>query len=346
MLVLTKGALYHMKEDTLIDNYPPFTPAFGIGNGHAQTLYPALYRKQIAPQIEEERFELDDGDFVDCFWHKRGDIESSKGIVVLFHGLEGSFNSPYIQGMMRRLGDDGYSSVLMHFRGCSAEDNRLHYSYHSGKTDDAKAWIEELVARYPDSDIHTIGYSLGGNMMLKLLGEYGDTTPIKSAISISAPLRLDVCADRIDRGFSRIYQKHLMRSLTKRLTQKYQTHDMESHIGIDVDSVKSLHTFWEFDDVYTAKVNGFSSAQEYYKASSAIGYLRDITTPTLIIQALDDPFMTPEILPTKEEISPSVELEIYPHGGHVGFVSGTIRRPFYWLEGRISSFLLLSISLG
>ena len=323
----------------MTDSNSPFIPAFGLGNGHAQTLYSALCRKQVAPQITKERFELDDGDFVDSFWHKRDDIDSSRGIVVLFHGLEGSFDSPYIQGMMRRLGEDGYSSVLMHFRGCSSEANRLHYSYHSGKTDDAKAWIEELISRYPKSDIHTIGYSLGGNMMLKLLGEYGETSPIKSAISISAPLRLDICADRIDRGFSKIYQKHLMRSLKKNLISKYQMHDMKSHIGIDVDSVKSIKTFWEFDDIYTAKVNGFSSAQEYYAISSARGYLKDITTPTLIIQALDDPFMTPEILPTKEELSPSIELEVYPHGGHVGFVSGTIVNPTYWLEGRISSFL-------
>ena len=317
----------------------PFVPAFGIGSGHAQTLYPALCRKQIAPSISKERFELDDGDFVDCFWHERASIDDNRDIVVLFHGLEGSFNSPYILGMMRRLGEEGYSSVLMHFRGCSNEDNRLHYSYHSGKTDDAKAWIEELVIRYPNSNIHTIGYSLGGNMMLKLIGEYGDTSPIKSAISISAPLKLDICADRIDRGFSKIYQKHLMKSLRKKLTQKYQIHDMESHIGIDIEEVQDLKTFWEFDDIYTAKVNGFSSAQEYYEASSAIGHLRDITTPTLIIQALDDPFMTPDILPTKEEISPFVVLEVYPHGGHVGFVSGTIRRPVYWLEDRISHFL-------
>ncbi|SFV64014.1 Hydrolase, alpha/beta fold family functionally coupled to Phosphoribulokinase [hydrothermal vent metagenome] len=325
----------------MIDSPAPFIPAFGLGSGHAQTLYPALCRREVAPQIDRERFELDDGDFVDCFWHKRDDIESSRGIVVLFHGLEGSFDSPYIQGMMRRLGEDGYSSVLMHFRGCSGEDNRLHYSYHSGKTDDAKAWIEELMGRYPNSPIHTIGYSLGGNMMLKLLGEYSDTSPIKSAISISAPLRLDICADRIDRGFSKIYQKHLMRSLTKSLVSKYERHDMESYIGIDADSVKTIETFWEFDDIYTARVNGFSSAQEYYSASSAIGYLKDIKIPTLIIQALDDPFMTPEILPKKEEISSSIELEVYPHGGHVGFVSGTIYRPIYWLEGRISRFLLL-----
>jgi len=240
---------------------------------------------------------------------------------------------------MRRLGEDRYSSVLMHFRGCSGEDNRLHYSYHSGKTDDAKAWIDELIVRYPESDIYTIGYSLGGNMMLKLLSEYGDTSPIKSAISISAPLRLDICATRIDSGFSKIYQRHLMRDLKESLISKYQRHDMKSHIGIDVDSVEKLKTFWEFDDIYTAKVNGFSSAQEYYTISSARGYLNDITTPTLIIQALDDPFMTSEILPTKEEISPSIELEVYPHGGHVGFVSGTIYKPVYWLEGRISSFL-------
>jgi len=316
-----------------------FSPAVGLSSEHIQTLFAPFFRRQTPPTIESEIFELSDGDFVECFWQDRPPINSNKPIVILFHGLEGSFNSPYIQGMMKSLKSSGFASVLMHFRGCSGIENRLYYSYHSGKTDDAKAWIGEVSSRYPKSQLYAIGYSLGGNMLLKLLGEWGDRSLIDRAISISAPMQLDICADRIDRGFSKVYQLHLMRHLKKSLIDRYDKHDMKSYIDLDRDEVKRLKTFWEFDDAYTAKVNGFSTATNYYTKASAKQYLKDITTPTLIIHALDDPFMTPDILPKEDEISPSVELEIYPHGGHVGFISGTILKPTYWLEYRVPIYL-------
>ena len=323
-----------------MDNtYKAFRPAIGLRSGHLQTLFPSFFRRQTAPTIESEIFELDDGDFVECSWHYRPPAGSSRAIVILFHGLEGSFNSPYIQGMMNTLKSNGLSSVLMHFRGCSGRENRLHYSYHSGKTDDAKAWIEEVSKRYPKSQLYAIGYSLGGNMLLKLLGEWGDNSLIDRAISISAPMQLDICADRIGRGFSQIYQTHLMRHLKRSLINRYDRHDMKRYIGLDRDEIKRLKTFWEFDNAYTAKVNGFGTATNYYKKASSKQYLKNITTPTLIIHALDDPFMTPDILPKKDEISPYIELEIYPHGGHVGFISGTILKPTYWLEYRVPIYL-------
>ncbi len=319
--------------------HKPFRPAFGLGNAHLQTLFPALFRKQPQPEIEIERFELSDGDFVECFWHRKPHQDSTKPIVVLFHGLEGSYLSPYIQGMMNTLGSEGFSSVLMHFRGCSGKINRLPRSYHSGDTGDAKMWIESLVKRYPKHPLFAIGYSLGGNMLLKLLGEWSDASPITAAVSVSAPMQLEVCADRMNSGFSRLYQNHLMKNLRNSLLEKYTHHPMHAFIGIDENRVKKLKNFWEFDDVYTAPIHGFTSASEYYQQSSAKQFLKDITTDTLIIQALDDPFMTPEILPDKKELSSHVKIELSPHGGHVGFVGGSFIRPKYWLENRITDYL-------
>ncbi|RLA69060.1 MAG: hydrolase, partial [Epsilonproteobacteria bacterium] len=297
--------------------YKPFKPAYGFKNGHLQTLFSTFFRRQSQPKIEIEPFELDDGDFVECFWHRRPSPDDKTPIAVLFHGLEGSYESPYIQGVMHALGRAGFSSVLMHFRGCSGKDNRLPRSYHSGDTGDARVWIESLTSRYPDHPLFAVGYSLGGNMLLKLLGEWGSSSPIKAAVSVSAPMQLDVCADRMTRGFSTLYQRHLMQNLKASLLKKYLDHPMQSHIGIDEEHVKKLKTFWEFDDVYTAPIHGFYSAADYYKKSSAKQFLKAIETETLIIQALDDPFMTPEILPEEDEISKSVQLELYPHGGHV-----------------------------
>ncbi len=286
--------------------------------------------------MEVEILELPDGDFLDAFWHHKPTVdEPYKPIVILFHGLEGSHASPYIRGIMHTLYREGYSSVLMHFRGCSGRDNRLARCYHSGDTGDAKAWIKKLQESHPTNSLYAVGYSLGGNMLLKLLGELGDTSPLQAAVSVSAPMQLDICADKMNKGFSKLYQYHLMKHLKKSLLRKYQQHDMSLLIGIDSKGVKKMKSFWEFDDIYTGPIHGFGSAKNYYEKSSAKQYLKHITTPTLILHALDDPFMTPEILPQADELSPQIELEISTHGGHVGFVSGTILKPKYWLEERI-----------
>ena len=316
-----------------------FKPAFGLGNKHIQTLYPALFRKVVQPKFEIERFELDDGDFVECFWHRRPERSRKTPIVVLFHGLEGSYRSSYTQGMMNALNNAGFSSVLMHFRGCSGKINRLPKSYHSGDTSDAKAWITHLKSRYNGHKIFAIGYSLGGNMLLKLLGEWEEKSLIAGAVSVSAPMQLEASANRMNRGVSLIYQYYLMKHLKASLLKKYKNHPMKSIIGIDENSVRKLKSLREFDDAYTAPVNGFKSAKEYYKKSSAKQYIKNIRTDTLIIHALDDPFMTNEVLPDQKELPVNVKMELSENGGHVGFVGGSIFKPKYWLEERILTFI-------
>ena len=212
----------------------------------------------------------------------------------------------------------------MHFRGCGGEINRLPRAYHSGGTQDALSWVKHLKKNYKDNPLFAIGYSLGGNMLLKLLGEYGNKSPIISAISISAPMQLESSANTINSGFSRLYQYRLMKILKEQLLQKYNYHDIESLIGLKREHVKNLNTFWEFDNLYTAPIHGFKDAKNYYKKSSSKQFLKAIKTDTLIIHAQDDPFMSDDILPSDDEISKNVELEIYSHGGHVGFVSGTL----------------------
>ena len=312
-----------------------FKPTYFLKDSHIQTIYPAIFTKFQNLEVEVEEFKLDDGDFVECVWLNRPTKDAKKPIVTLFHGLAGGFKSHYIQRVMQALGKEGFSVVLMHFRGCGTKPNTLARSYHSGESDDAKQWLGELKKRYPNSKLHAVGYSLGGNMLLKLLSE---TDILTSAIAISAPMKLEICADKMNSGFSKLYQYYLMKNLKKDLLKKYKLHDMVSLIGIDEKDVKNLKTFWEFDDAYTAPIHGFKDAKDYYEKSSSHQFLKKIKTKTLILNALDDPFMTPQVLPTEDEISNSVECEYYPFGGHVGFVSGSVFKPRYWLEERIINY--------
>ena len=308
-------------------------------NPHIQTIYPTLFAKPIPPAIETEIFQLNDGDFIECYWHHKPKNEQTKPIVILFHGLAGSFHSPYIQQIMHALHKEGFSSVLMHFRGCSGKPNRLPRSYHSGDTADAKAWISKLHKNYPDSKLYAIGYSLGANMLLKLLGEWKDQTPLQAAVSISAPLKLDICADKMNKGFSKFYQRHLLKYLKKDLHQKYIDHDMNFYIALKEKEIKNIKSFRAFDDAYTAPIHGFKDAKDYYQQCSAINYLKDIKIPTSIIHALDDPFMTKEILPQKEQCSDNVKLSLFKHGGHVGFIGGNFFKPQFLLQDKILSFI-------
>ncbi len=316
-----------------------FKTPFILTNKHLQTLYAPLFRKQRTPTVEIERFDLADGDFVEAYWYKNKPTDT-RPIVTLFHGLAGSFRSPYIKGIMKALDKKGFSSVLMHFRGCSGKANLLPRSYHSGDTADAKAWIDYLKVKYKDSDLHAVGYSIGGNMLLKLLGEEQEKSLLCSAVSVSAPMDLEITAKRINQGFSKRYQKHLLDPLKETLLEKYRTFDMEKILNRNREDIKNIKTIEEFDELYTAPINGFGTAKNYYKKCSAKQFLKHIQIPTLIIHALDDPFMTPAILPLKDELSEHITMSISEHGGHVGFVNGSLLKPNYWLEEHIVEYLL------
>jgi hypothetical protein len=315
-----------------------FSTSFLLKNKHIQTLYSSFFRKTINLKIEIETFILSDGDFIDCYWYNKPLLTDTIPIIILFHGLEGSFKSPYIQGLMKEANKEGFSSVVMHFRGCSYRENNLAKAYHSGATDDAHEWIKHISIKHPHSKLFCAGYSMGGNMLLKLLSEQNNHQYITASTATSVPFLLNVSSKTMEKGFSKIYQHHLLKSLKKNLNKKFIKHDMSLYITLKQKEISNINTFWDLDDKYTAPIHGFKSAQDYYDKCSSRQFLKNIETPTLLIQAKDDPFMTPEVIPTKDELSEYVTLELSENGGHVGFIGGSFFKPEYWLEKRIVEY--------
>jgi len=314
-----------------------FKPALGLSNPHFQTMLPRFIRRKRNLEFHHETLELDDGDFLDLAWTELSD--EVKPIVLVFHGLEGSIESPYAHGIMSAIKKQGWKAVLMHFRGCSGRINRLPRSYHSGETEDAKQLISYIKAHYPGAPLAAVGFSLGGNMLLKLQAELGNKSPFLAAVSVSAPLILNTCAIRLSKGFSRVYQNYLIAHMKKNLKSKARVHDYASLINLDTQQINRLNSFREFDDRVTAPLHGFKGVDDYYHKSSSRQYLKDIQAPTLVIQSLDDPFMSADVIPEKNELSNYTQLEISQYGGHVGFIGGSLFKPAFWLERRIPEYL-------
>lgn len=312
-----------------------YRPARWLPGPHAMTIYPALFRPRVPLSSRLERFELPDGDFVDLAWV--GDPPPEAPVVAVFHGLEGSLESSYVRGILSVLAAHGWRAVLMHFRGCSGEPNRLPRTYHAGETEDPRAFLRALRARYPEAPLAAIAYSLGGNILLKYLGEEGAACGLAAAVAVSVPMMLSPCSRRLQRGFSRVYDRWLLHSLKAHTRRKRG--GVDEGLDLSDPALARNRNLWQFDDRITGPLHGFAGAEAYYQACSSRPFLRQIGCPTLIIQAKDDPFMSPEVIPRADELSPSVRLELSEAGGHVGFVSGPVRRPEYWLEQRIPSFL-------
>lgn len=308
-----------------------FKPAWWLRNPHLQTLWPTLFRRRKQLCVWRERFELIDGDFVDLDWVGSG----SGPIVLILHGLEGSARSPYASGMLNALQQQGWRAAVMHFRSCSGEPNRLLRSYHSGETSDVAAIVQQLRLREPQTPIAAMGFSLGGNVLLKWLGETGQDNPLAAAVAISVPFELAKAAVRLQSGFSRLYEWYLMRCLRRKMQQKLQVRAAQQHFPV----LTQLRTLVDFDDKITAPLHGFVDARDYYQQSSSRQFLRHIQVPTLILHAKDDPFMTVDVIPASHELSAAVRIEASEKGGHVGFIGGDYPwRPQYWLEWRVPLF--------
>lgn len=315
-----------------------YKPPFALKNKHLQTLYSSFFRKKEILNFEIQRFILSDKDFLEAYWINKPKQNDKKPIVIIFHGLQGSFNSPYINGIMNALKKASFSCVLMHFRSCSGKMNEKLGSYHSGQTDDAREFIRSVKELHPNNDLFAIGYSLGGNVLLKLLGEDGAKSLLKAAVSVCAPLDLDITADAISKGFSHFYEYNILRTLKKDLLFKYEKHDVEKITFLKKKDVHKVKTIREFDEKYTSKIFGFGNSQNYYKLSSSKQYLRKIRIKTLLIHSLDDPFMHKDVLPSKNELAPCIKLEVYAHGGHIGFITGSIIKPIYFLDLKITDY--------
>lgn len=297
---------------------------------HLQTILPTLIRKRPRLDFTWERLELKDGDFIDLAWYPRPHAP----LVLMMHGLEGSLNSHYAPTLVQALHLAGFSVVFMLLRGRGLEPNRLAKSYHSGASADLAEVLTQLKARQ-QMPAAVIGVSLSANLLLKYLGETGAKTGLKAAVAISAPFQLAVCSKKLEHGFARVYGQHLLKQLKASYHTKFQ--HLPEPRPIDLEA---LETIYQFDDQVTAPLNNFVNAADYYQRSSCAQFLGQIQTPTLIIHALDDPFMRPSIVPSVAQTSASVSLEITEHGGHVGFMMGSTPWNLrYWLDERVPAWL-------
>jgi predicted alpha/beta-fold hydrolase len=306
-----------------------FRPAWWARGAHLQTLGPSLLRRRPQLPLERQRVELADGDFIDL-----AGIRNDGPPVLVIHGLEGNLESHYAAGILFALASAGYEPVFMHLRGCGDEPNRLARSYHSGATEDLTAVLAHLADRPQGPPLATIGYSLGGNLLLKHLGESAQSG-MRAGIAVSVPFLLRDAMLRLGLGASRIYQRHLVGRLKASYQRKFAR--IPSPLTLDVEGIRD---FFAFDDQVTAPLHGFAGAEDYYARCSCRRFLKHIDTPTLIIHAQDDPFMFERTVPREEELGPGVRLELTSGGGHVGFVGGHLPwRPEYWLETRILKYL-------
>lgn len=323
-----------------------FKPAWWLNNPHLQTLYPALLRKPINPVLKRERLLTADDDFIDVDFCGEGD----QPLVILLHGLTGSSQSVYIKGLQQALLQQGLRSAALNFRGCSGEYNHSSRCYHSGETGDIDFLYRTLRAREPDTQMAAVGFSLGGNVLLKWLGEQGSDVQLFAATAVSVPLVLSACASKLDSGFSKLYRASLLRELKEYLHLKQQHLESlgktaEAEIIRQIGDLDNINSFWQYDDRVIAKLYDFANVEDYYQRSSSRQFLKAITVPTLLIQAQDDPFMTPAVIPDISELSSSMSLESTQAGGHVGFISGNNPlQPEYWLEQRIPEFLQEQLS--
>lgn len=278
-----------------------------------------------------------DGDFVDLDW-LAGPAPAPAPLLLVLHGLEGSCRSHYVQGLLelgRRL---GWHGVVLNFRSCSGEPNRLPRFYHSGDTDDLDGIVRLLTAREPERIIVAVGVSLGGNVLLKWLGEQGDGAPaaVAAAVGISVPFDLAQCARALDRGFQKwVYTANFMRTFKQKVRAKTQQHGA----FVDLAAVRRARTFAAYDRVVTAPLHGFADEVDYWRRASCGPYLAKVRRPTLLISAVDDPFVPASALPNPHALPPNVVLEVTERGGHVGFVEGPPWRVSSWAERRAIEFL-------
>ena len=308
-----------------------FKPAWWLPGANLQTLWPYFFRRKTELDLARERLELPDGDFVDlCLTANAG-----APVVAVFHGLEGCVDSHYVRPLLAAIEKRGWHGVFMHFRGCSGEYNRLERSYHSGDTGDISFLLDHLHRLYPGVPVAAAGYSLGGNALLKYLGEADRKGQVQAAAAVSVPYVLAEGAKQLKTGFSRVYQRRLLSLLKRKITGKFNGRNCP----FNLDEVSRLNDFFRFDDRVTAPLHGFAGVMDYYTRCSSLPFLKNINVPSLLLHARDDPFMTDDVIPEDDELSEYVQLELAESGGHIGFVSGRVPGyASYWLEKRIIEF--------
>jgi predicted alpha/beta-fold hydrolase len=304
-----------------------------LPGGNAQTVYAALFTRTPRLSLRRERWDTPDDDFVDVDL-----LEGSqdKPFVALFHGLEGCSRSHYARAMLAAVQARGWRGAVPHFRSCGGEMNRLPRAYHSGDSAEIGWMLTRLREQAGAAPLYAAGVSLGGNALLKWLGEEGANarTVLRAAASISAPLDLTAAGNALERGFNRVYVRNFLLTMKKKSAAK-----LALHPGLFAgDRVARSRTLREFDDLVTAPLHGFRDAADYWLRASAKPWLRHIAVPTLVVNAANDPFMPGEHLPRPDDASAEVVLDFPRAGGHVGFVSGPFPGRFDWLPRRVLGF--------
>jgi len=320
----------------------PYRAPGWLPGGHLQTLYASLAAPRPRVPFRRERWDTPDGDFIDLDWiaeQDRGlrieDSEKPKPLVVLFHGLEGNSGSPYARALMAATRDANMRGVVVHFRGCGGELNRLPRAYHSGDSPEIDWVLRRLRREHAGASLYACGVSLGGNALLKWLGEQNvaAATVLTAAAAVSAPLDLMAAGNALDAGFNLVYTRNFLRTMKHKALLK-----LAQHPGLyDREQLLASNTLRAFDNLITAPLHGYRDTDDYWTRASSKPWLTRIAVPTLVINARNDPFLPAAALPDNNGISPFVRLEQPEGGGHVGFVSGFFPGNLDWLPQRLLS---------
>jgi len=302
-----------------------------LPDGHTQSIFPALFRKIPLTHSHSERMELPDGDFLDVDWHMRSEALHEKPLLIVSHGLEGSSRRHYVTGLIRAMPE--VNALAWNYRSCSGDPNRNLRFYHSGATDDLDFVIQQAVARGV-KDIYLAGFSLGGNLSLKWLGENAKKASqfVRKAVAFSVPLHLSSSSQQLTRRENRLYTHRFLQTLLEKVTEKSARYPMD----ITPSMLTSIRSLYDFDNVITGPLHGFKDAEDYYERNSSLYFLADIQVPTLIVNAKNDPFLSQECLPEQIDLD-FVQIELPDSGGHCGFYPRNYRGQT-WAEQRAAAW--------
>lgn len=317
-----------------------YTPPPWGRSAHMQTIYPTLFRRISLPSYQRQEFELPDNDFLDIDWLATG----SRRLAILLHGLEGSSEAHYISALSHQFMHYHWDTAAINQRGCSGRPNRQLPAYHSGKTEDLKVVIENIIAKKTYEEIFIVGISMGGNITLKYLGENGANLPheITGACAISTPCCLNTAAEAMCKPSNTIYMRRFLRSFRRKLVEKQKIYPND----IDLTGFHRINNFQQFDNRYTAPWHDFRDATDYYTKSSCLPVLDNIKRPTLIVNSKDDPFLSAECYPIKAaQRNPHLYLMMPNYGGHVGFVASK-QKQLYWHESQAVRFAQATSTLS